>query len=254
VLILELTVIFASGVAAGFINILAGGGSLLTMPILIFLGLPAATANGTNRVGLAVETLVGVAKFRERGLFNPGFSLELALPAVVGAILGSSIAIKIPDEVFEKVLAVVMILILALILRSPKAGSGSPDAEEITSSSRIVSMVSFFFVGLYGGFVQAGVGFVIIAALSILTRLSLVRINSIKIFVVGVYIIPTLIVFVVSGNVNWLFGAVLAAGMGLGAWVGAHVAVKKGDRWIKVFLVVTVLAMAAKLSGVLSLL
>ncbi len=249
-LIVDAAIILASGVAAGFINILAGGGSLLTMPVLIFLGLPAATANGTNRVGLAVETLVGVAKFREEGVFNPRFSLELSLPAVLGAILGSSIAINIPDEIFNKILAAIMVLILALTLKNPKRERNLHITNEITYSGRLASMISFFFVGVYGGFVQAGVGFVIIAALSVLTRLSLVHINSVKVFVVGVYLVPTLVVFVVSGNVNWLYGAILASGMGLGAWLGAHAAVRKGEMLIRIFFVIAVLSMAAKLFGV----
>lgn len=250
--ITEIVVILAAGVAAGFLNIVAGGGSLLTLPILIFIGLPAAVANGTNRIGLFVETVVGVANFRKKGFFEPKYSLELALPAIAGAIIGSRLVIEIPDEIFNKILAGVMVLVMGFMILNQKTKSPVTNPS-FSKSQRIMSSVAFFFVGLYGGSIQAGVGFIIIAALSFITRLSLVNINTIKIFVIGAYLIPSLAIFILNGKVNWAIGFVLAIGMGIGAWLGTHFTIKKGDKWIKVVLAIAVLAMAAKLAGVFEL-
>ncbi|MEM4658619.1 MAG: sulfite exporter TauE/SafE family protein [Candidatus Methanosuratincola sp.] len=244
----ELIVVLASGVCAGFANTVAGGGSLITMPMLIFLGLPSAVANGTNRLGILLGSLVGVAKFRQKGFYDPSLSLSLAVPAVAGAIFGSKIAVSLPDEIFNRILSVVMVAVLPLVLRGP-AGSRQIQFQKPSGMVRVVTPFLFFFVGIYGGFIQVGVGFIIIAMLSLLTRLSLVHINSIKVFVTGFYIIPSLAVFVITGNVDWVYGAALAAGMAGGSLLGAHLSVGGGERFIKWVLTAMVLAMAAKLSG-----
>ncbi|MCH8029328.1 MAG: sulfite exporter TauE/SafE family protein [Candidatus Dadabacteria bacterium] len=245
----DVVVVVVAGIAAGFLNVVAGGGSLISIPVLILLGQPSVVANGTNRIGLMVEAAVGIESFRKRGFFDPKLGLLLSVPAVAGAIIGARIALKIPDELFNKILAVVMIVALAAIIKNP-GKNPAPVPARMSGLRRVVTVVAFFFVGLYGGFIQAGVGFIIIAVLSTITRLSLVNINSVKLFVVGVYLVPSLIVFVVSGNVNWVLGFVLALGMAIGAWGGSHFAVKKGDRWIKGVVIAAVLAMAAKLYGV----
>ncbi|MEW6624109.1 MAG: sulfite exporter TauE/SafE family protein [Bacillota bacterium] len=248
-----IVLVLAAGVVAGFLNTVGGGGSLLTMPMLIFLGMPSAMANGTNRVAVLVQNLVAVAGFRHKGFFDLKFGLLLGVPAMAGSVLGAKLAINLPDEVFNKVLALVMLLVLVVILFEPHKKYIKYDNEEMSREKKILAAAAFFFIGVYGGFIQAGVGFIIIASLSVLTGLSLVKINSLKVFVVGLYIITSLIVFVQSGNVNWVIGLILAAGNAVGAWLGTVFAVSKGDKWIKVVLSVSVIAMALKLLGVFDL-
>lgn len=118
--ILHVGLILVTGVAAGFMNTLGGGGSLLTLPMLIFLGSPAAVANGTNRIALIVQNVVAVSNFRRKGFFYPKLGIALAIPAVLGSFLGARFAISITEELFQKVLAVIMIVILVLILARPE--------------------------------------------------------------------------------------------------------------------------------------
>ncbi|MCF8010237.1 MAG: sulfite exporter TauE/SafE family protein [Clostridiales bacterium] len=241
------------GIAAGFINVLAGGGSLLTMPVLIFLGLPSAVANGTNRIALLVQNIIAVYNFKNKGFFDWKLSLLLGIPAVLGSIVGANIAITLPDQVFNKILGVVMLMVLILILWEPQkkiALQDDKDTNELSTGRKIMSAAAFFFVGIYGGFIQAGVGFIIIASLSLLAGMTLVKINSIKVFVVGVYMLFSLVVFIINGQVNWMLGAALAVGNGIGAWLGSNFAVDKGDKWIRRVLFITVIFMAAKLLGV----
>ncbi len=245
-----MALVFFAGVASGFLNIMAGGGSLISLPVMILLGLPAATANGTNRVGILVSSLVGVRMFSEFRLLRPGLSIALSLPAVLGAVVGSAVAVNIDDRLFNRILSAVMVLAAVSIMKRPPTPT-APASARFSVGRAIVSGIVFFAVGLYGGFIQAGVGLMIMFALSLLTPLSLVQINSVKVFVIGAYMIPSLAVFVVSGKVDWVLGVVLAAGMGAGAWAGTHLAVRKGERWIKAVLAVVVVAMAVKLSGVL---
>ncbi len=253
--IVKIVLILVTGTAAGFLNTIAGGGSLIAMPVLIFLGLPSAVANGTNRIALMTQNLVAITNFKRKGFFDLQFSLKLGIPAVLGSIIGSRFAVGLPDEIFNKILAVVMVIVLALIIWNPgKSKKNESGKVQLSTKHQLGAMIAFFFVGFYGGFIQAGVGFIIIATLSVITGLSLVKINSLKVFVVAMYMFSSLMVFIVSGKVNWILGLTLAVGNSLGAYLGSNFAVAKGDKWIRIILVVAVLTMAAKLLGLFSFL
>jgi uncharacterized membrane protein YfcA len=242
--------ILLAGIAAGFINTIAGGGSLITLPILIFMGLPSATANGTNRIALVFQNISATYNFKRKGYFYPGYALLLGIPAIIGAFVGSNLAVNIPDEIFNKILSVVMIVVLVLIITRPeKKLLNNQSFEKLTGTRRIIAIVVFFFVGVYGGFIQAGVGFINIVALTMLTGLSLIKINSIKVFVVGIYTVVALGVFVVNGNVDWGIGLFLAIGNSAGAYLGSNFAVAKGDKYIQAVISIAVIVMAGKLWG-----
>ncbi len=243
---INIILILITGIAAGFINTLAGGGSLLTLPMLIFLGLGSAVANGTNRIAIMVQNIVAILNFRKNGYFDWRLGLLLGIPALVGAIIGSSIAVSLPDQIFNKILAIVMIIILVFTLWQPHKKI-KVDKEILSTKRRIIAAITFFFVGIYGGFIQAGVGFIIIASLVLITGMSLVKINSLKVFVVLVYMFSSIGIFIYHGEVNWGLGFTLAIGNGVGGFLGSKFAVTKGDKWIRVFLVIAVIAMAIKL-------
>ena len=242
----HIPVIFTAGILAGFINTLAGGGSLLTLPILIFLGLPTAVANGTNRIAIVAQCAFAVAGFKKKGVSNFKLSLLLSTPAIIGAIIGAYFAVDISDVLFRRVLAVIMLLVLGLILWNPRQDS-SGSSNSLGRRQLITAMTAFFFIGIYGGFIQVGVGFIIIAALTTITKFNLVVTNSHKVFIAGIYTVFALIVFAFNDKVCWEIGLCLAAGMGLGGWIGSHWAVAKGERWIRVVLAICVVAMVIKL-------
>ncbi len=242
----HIPVIFTAGILAGFINTLAGGGSLLTLPILIFLGLPTAVANGTNRIAIVAQCAFAVAGFKKKGVSNFKLSLLLSTPAIIGAIIGACFAVDISDVLFRRVLAGIMLLVLGLILWNPRQEGGS-SSNSLGRRQLITAMIVFFFIGIYGGFIQVGVGFIIIAALTTITKFNLIVTNSHKVFIAGIYTIFALIVFALNGKICWEIGLCLAAGMGLGGWIGSHWAVKKGERWIRAVLAICVVAMVVKL-------
>ncbi len=245
-------VIFAVGAIAGFVNVLAGGGSILTLPMLIFLGLPPTVANGTNRLAVAVQSIFAVAGFRRKGVSDFKSSLVLSCPALIGGLIGAQIALAVSDLVFKKVLAVIMIFILGFILWDPirKKHDNIHEKEDISHlslSRRIAIMFFLFFAGIYGGFVQAGVGFLIIMALNIIGGLNLVKTNSHKVFIAGINALFSLLIFVFHNKIYWIIGLVLAAGNGLGGWIGSNYAVSKGERFIRIVLTMCVIAMVLKL-------
>jgi len=243
---LKTVLILGAGVAAGFINVLAGGGSLITMPVLIFLGLPAATANGTNRIAILSQNIFAVSNFKKKGYFYWKTGLLLAIPAVIGSIIGSSIAVDISGELFEKILSIVMLAVLVLILFSNIKKKANMMKNEKPQNIPYL-IIGFFFVGLYGGFIQGGVGFIIIAVLSIIGQITLLKTNTIKVLIIGIYMIPSLIIFYINGNLNFVYGLLLAVGNSAGAWMGSNFAVNKGDKWIRIILAVAIVAMSVKL-------
>ena len=243
--ILHLLLLFGVGAVAGFINVNAGGGSSLTLPTLIFLGLDAAVANGTNRIGLILQNIFAVSSFRKNRVYKFKTSIFLAVFTLPGAIIGALIATQVSNTLFQQILGGVLILIVFSMIFSR---SYKKNALESTRSWFIYP--ALFGIGFYGGFLQVGVGFLFMAALYHLLRVNLVFVNMHKVFIILIYTIPALAVFSLTGNVNWQFGLVLAAGNALGGWWGAHAAVKGGEKVIRIILAVAITIMAGKLFGI----
>jgi hypothetical protein len=234
------------GFAVGFINTVAGGGTLLSLPVLIFLGLPPNVANGTNRVAIVIQTAFATAGFKSKGVTTFPFNAYLGASALLGAIIGASIAVDIDGAVFNKILAVIMIAVILIIVFKPKINLKDVH-ERLTGKYLWLGMLAFFFFGIYGGFINAGLGFIIILFLHFFNHMSLVRANATKVAVVCIYTLSALVVFILNDKVNWAVGFVLAIGNGAGAWIASRVSVNKGDGFIKTFLLVVVGIMAIKL-------
>ena len=233
------------GVVAGFLNVLAGGGSLLTLPLLIFFGLPAATANGTNRIAIFCQNIFAITGFKKRGVFPLRLALLCTPPALLGSYIGANLAIDIDEALFRRLLALIMVAVLIFMALDPMKHFRCKEMP--MSPWRVVFLIlSFFGVGVYGGFVQAGVGFLIITAL-LIHGLDLVRINAVKVLVIFAFTVIALGVFVKHGQVDYALGISLAVGNSAGGWIATHVAVTKGHDWIKRFVVITVLLFAIRL-------
>ena len=242
----EYPLLILAGFVAGFMNTMAGGGSLLTLPLLIFLGLPAAIANGTNRVAIFMSTLSATAGFKSKGVSNFPFNIYLGFSGLIGALIGARIAIDIKGELFNKILAIIMILVVLLIVFKPKI-SYSELMERLTGKHLFVSMIAFFFIGIYGGFINAGIGFVIMLFLHYYNRLDLVKVNATKVVIVLIYTSGALITFAMADKVNWTYGIFLATGNFIGGWTSSRWSVKKGENTIKIFLLIIVVLMSIKL-------
>lgn len=242
----EPILIITIGFIAGFINTVAGGGSLLTMPFLIFLGLPPAVANGTNRIAIVAQNIFGVAGFQSKGVSAFPYSIWLAVSSLIGAVIGAKIAVDIQDEIFNKILAVVIVVVVVFSSFNATGKAGGQE-ERMSFKYQLVGFITFFFIGIYGGFIQAGVGFLIMATLSGLNRYSLVKTNSAKAFIVLVYTIAALSVFIIEGKINWMYGITLAIGNSAGAWIASRWSVKKGDKWVQRILIAAVIIFAIKL-------
>jgi hypothetical protein len=233
---LSAIILFGVGLVAGFINVNAGGGSTLTLPTLIFLGLDSALANGTNRIAIFIQNISAVYSFKKEKYQQFNISMKLSLLTLPGSIVGALLAVNLSDAVFQKILGVVMIGIIL--------------SDEGNTRIPFSAYIAMFGIGFYGGFIQVGVGFILMAALQRLMKLNLVYVNMHKVFIVLVYTIPALLIFIFTDNVNWFFGIALAIGNATGAWWAAKFAVKKGEKLIKIILVIAVFIMSLKLLGV----
>ena len=234
------------GFIAGVINTIAGGGSLLTLPVLIFMGLPPTIANGTNRIGIVIQMFVGTAGFKSKGVTSFPFSIYMGIAALLGSLIGAKIAVDIKGDTFNKVLSFVMIAVVLIIVFKPKLKT--KDIIERTTGKHLwIGCIAFFFFGIYGGFINAGLGFILILFLHYFNQLSLVKANATKAVVISIYMMGALLVFILNDAVNWKMGLTMAIGTSLGAWFSSRFSVDKGDRFVKIFLLIVVIAMAIKL-------
>ena len=229
----EYFILFLAGLASGSINTIAGGGSLLTLPILIFMGLPPTVANGTNRVQLIFSQFFAVYGFKSKGIFNYKLSLWLATSAVIGSLIGAKIAIELPEEFFKKILSVVMILVMINMIFK-KNISQKEKLNQIKKQN--LSIFLFFFIGMYGGFIHAGVGFLMILILSGVNGLDLVKANSIKVFVALLFTICAFGIFLLENKVQWMYGINLAIGSSIGGWITSRWSFNKSEKIMKYIL------------------
>lgn len=238
--------IFAIGAVAGFVNTAAAGGSLLTLPVLILSGLPSDLANGTNRVAILLQNVVGVRGFKHHGVWNPRRSLLFGVLALIGAIPGAMVAVEISDEWFDRVLAVVVVVMGGYLLLQGKKGRRGLSAPPSWKRVRL-SAPLFLLIGFYGGFIQAGVGFLILATLTGLAGFDLARANAVKVFVILVYTTAALFIFLWNDSVDWVKGLVLAGGNMIGAWVASHWVSQVNLLYVRLLIVAMAVFMGVKL-------
>ena len=243
--IYEYPLIVVVGFLAAFLNTIGGGGSLFSVPILTFIGLPITIANATSRVALLFQNIFAVGGFRSKGVELPWpYSLYLGLASLGGGLIGSLIASRVSDAIFTKIFVVVMVLAVVLIIYDPFKAKGE---ERLSVKSQVIGSICFFFIGIYGGFVQAGIGFLVIAVLSLVNNLNLVKSNYVKVFAAIVYTAVSVAVFAWQGKIVWQIGFVLAIGHALGGWYASRWSVKAGEVWIKRIMIVSIIGMAVKL-------
>ena len=239
-------ILFAVGLLSGTMNVIAGGGSMITLPVLIMLGLPANVANGTNRVAILVQNVGATWTFQRLGLVS-GPWLRLGVPpALVGAALGTWAALNIGDVAFERILAIVLVLAAAWMVWRPMPSVTEVNTPPPEGRKGLVLRVLFFGLGFYGGFIQAGMGFIVLAVTTGF-GLDLIRSNAVKVTLVLVFTPLALAIFAYNGRVEWITGFVLAGGTFIGALLGVKLQVLKGQKWVRQVLTVTIVAFALRL-------
>jgi len=234
-------ILIAGGLFAGVFNTLAGGGSLLSVPLLVLVGLPGTVANGTNRVGILAQSIAAAWRFRADGVSGIRQAFEVLIPIAIGSTIGAFIISRVADKTFEWLFGILMVALLPPILLRP-----TPQADAAPRWSPAVKFAIFLVIGLYGGAFQAGVGLALVLALAH-SGYDLVRANSIKVAVNAVLTLAAIPVFLSQGQIRWVPALLLAAGYATGGTIGARLAVRGGERVIRPVLVAAVFALAGKM-------
>ncbi len=233
---------FLLGAIVSLINSIAGGGSSLSLPIMIFLGMPPTVANGTNRIGLIIGNLSSVYNLAKHGYLNKKIFKQLFIPSLVGALIGVCFLMQIGDKAFQALLAVVICLVVVMG-RLRKDIFGKPPAsppEKLTLGGAI----GFALVSIYGCIVQVGVGFVQIFSLTRYTGLDAVHVNALKNSLTTIFLVVSAIALSIAGKVIWPIAIIMAAGAWVGGYLGSSLQRKKGNRFVENFVSICSIAMA----------
>ncbi len=234
------------GIIGGFLNVLAGGGSLVTVPVMVFLGLPGPVANGTNRIAILAQNLAAIVAFSRRGFKDFKLSLSLAACAVPGAAAGALLGTHLDGVWFNRALALVMVGVM-LIMHFDRGSTERPENYQPTKRQLINGHLLMVGAGFWGGFIQIGVGFILMPILNRAMGLDLVRTNMHKVFIVATYTIVALAVFASQVELMWMVGIALALGNSIGGYLGAHFSVTKGEKLIRITLNLVLVAFIIKL-------
>ena len=238
-----LPLLVAAGCAAGFLNVMAGGGSLLTLPVLLLAGVPAPVANGTLRISIVAQNLVALGTFRRHGFSELREAMWLSMFACAGAVGGASLGVRISGPWFDRIVALTMVVVTVLIMRRKKTGS----APAPSRGRRRLGYAALVVAGAWGGFIQVGVGFLLMPALHRILGMDLVRVNMYKVVIILPYTIIALAIFAWQSEILWLAGLALAVGNSAGGWLGARLTVSRGEPLIRAVFLVAVAAMAVSL-------
>jgi uncharacterized membrane protein YfcA len=236
--------LLGGGFVAGFVNTVAGGGSVITIPILIeVLGGNAVLANGTNRVAILLQNIVGVTAFKKGGKLEFKRVLPVVPALLLGSVAGAWLGTEISPGAMKKVFALVILLVAAMVVVKPKRWLGGREA----SLREPWRFLVFFAAGFYGGFIQAGVGFILLAGLVLGGGFDLVKGNAAKLLLVLIYTPVTLLLFANARAVDLAAGLVLGVGNMTGALVATNLAIKRGAGWIRWVLLAAALGAAARM-------
>ena len=237
---LLLPVLFFAGFIAAIINTISAGGSFLTLPILIFSGLDPVMANGTNRIGVFLQGLAAGSFFQKSKLIPWAFLGRILPISIIGAILGSLLSIWMGDLAFKRVLSIMMgAVTIILVFYNPGK------MKQRTLPGPVLQGL-FFLVGIYGGFIQAGVGFFILSIMR-MDGSDLKIANIVKVLLVSIFTVFALVVFLWNGKAAIFPGLVLGAGSSLGALLGARITIHSGESFLRWFLLISVLSMSIAL-------
>jgi uncharacterized membrane protein YfcA len=247
----EIIVIILAGIVVGFINTLSGGGSVISLSLLLILGLPANVANGTNRISIFFQTLSSVGSFTKQKMFDSMKPVWLGIPATLGSVLGAWLAVDVNERVIEVSMGVAMVIMVFFLFYKPDKWL-KEKAAMLARPLKWWQFVIFFAVGFYGGFIQVGVGYFLLMALVLGVGYDLVKANAVKNLIVFFYAIFALLVFIIDGKVNYFYGVVLSVGSVIGALIASHLAVKKGAGFIRAVILASVILTILQISGLVN--
>lgn len=244
------SILIFAGFLVGFINTIAGSGTVITYSLFMAMGMPANISNGTIRLGVILQTLAATFNFKRHGVLDWKKGLILSIPIALGSVAGAQAAAMMNVKVFEKLLALIMLSMIFFLFQNPRKWIEG-QTEKMARKSTLKELLVFFAIGFYGGFTHIGVGIFLLAALVLKAGYDLVKANAIKVLSVFIYSPFALLVFVLNDQVDYRIGLISAIGNVIGGILASRLAVNWGAGFIRWFLVAIILIFNAKVFGII---
>jgi uncharacterized protein len=233
----------AAAMLAGFIDAIAGGGGLLTVPAMLSAGLPPLLVLGTNKLQSVFSSATSTARYARAGLIDWRASRRTVGAIFLCAALGAYAVQRIKPDLLALIVPVLLVIVAGYVLFSPRMSDA--DAHQRISSNTYLPVGGG--IGFYDGFFGPGTGSFFTTSLVALRGMGLTRAAAHTKLFNFTSNLASLILFIIGGKVMWTLGFTMAVGAMIGAWIGAHTALRFGARIIRPLLVVTSLTLTARL-------
>ena len=228
--------LIVSGLLVGFINTLAGGGTIISMTLFMMLGLPPMTANGTNRIAIFLQNLVAVRNYAKNKVLDIRKSIKYAVPVAIGSIVGGNIVINLNDKIFSYFFIGIILFMTVMIILKPSIWL-KENPEKMNNAFTVFQWIILFAIGIYGGLIHVGIGYFLIAFIVMMRGYDLLKANAIKNLIVLVYVPFSIIPFILHSQIRYDYGLVHAIGNIIGAYIASNWAFRFGNKFIRYILI-----------------
>jgi len=243
--IVTIIIVFLVGLAASFIGgLVGGGGGLLSIPVLNIFGLPANIAVATNRFGSLGMAISSIFKFAKAKKIIFKYVLLLTVLSIIGSIIGAKILIEIDEALLSKMIGVLILIMLPLVFVK---GNFGIVRRVIPKYYKIFGFIGYFGIAIYDGFFGAGAGIIATYTLVFLFGLTYIEANATDKIPWFLNTIISASIFAYYGLIHYFYGIILLLGMLVGGYIGAHIAIKKGNNFIRMIFSIIVIISAGKL-------
>jgi len=245
-------ILIISGLFVGFINTLSAGGTVISIALYLALGIPAPIANATNRIGVLIQSFSTGLMMKREGLIDNKKTLRLAIPTMLGALVGSLLASVLTQNIFSYFMGAILILMIFFLFMNPSKLS-QDDKERLSKPISLMKYIAFFGIGIYGGFIQVGTGFLLMTAGTMLIGYDIIKTNALKVSIMFLYTLVAMTVFIFDSQIYWSYGLVHSIGSIAGSWVATKFALKKGANFVRWVVVIVIILTALNLFGIINL-
>jgi uncharacterized protein len=245
-------ILIISGLFVGFINTLSAGGTVISIALYLALGIPAPIANATNRIGVLIQSFSTGLMMKREGLIDNKKTLRLAIPTMLGALVGSLLASVLTQNIFSYFMGAILILMIFFLFMNPSKLS-QDDKERLSKPVSLIKYIAFFGIGIYGGFIQVGTGFLLMTAGTMLIGYDIIKTNALKVSIMFLYTLVAMTVFIFDSQIYWSYGLVHSIGSIAGSWVATKFALKKGANFVRWVVVIVIILTALNLFGIINL-
>ena len=241
--VLELGILFGAGLFGGVLNAIAGGGSFITFPALMWVGVAPISANATNTLASCAGYLSGAWAFRRDLANSPGPLLQMLVLSLVGGAIGAWLLLAIPDATFRQAIPWLLLLATLLFVFARHLNSSLRKLVSVhrhsPAAAAILLALVLLAVGIYGGFFNAGLGIMLLSLLALAGYSDINTMNGLKLLLSSCISITAIAVFIYQGAIAWQQGTAVLLGTLAGSYLAARLSRRLPEQWIRGVVIVT---------------